>query len=257
MSTDGGGGAPAGNLQFEKAEFGGSPPARACAQCQKPIADEYFEVGGHMICRSCSAQFTRGGRLLPALGYGVGAALVGTLVWYAVIALFNMELGIIAIGIGLLVGMAVRKGSGGIGGAKFQALAMALTYLSITFSYVPLVLKGMAEGVKQSEQASQDKSSSGGSLTGKPPSEQESAPAEKGAPQGDKGAPTFLGLALFCGLVFGLALASPFLAGAENIIGILIIGIALYEAWKLNRGVRLQGPFRLAATPAPPAASAG
>src|SRR5262245_57707174 len=115
MSTDGGGGAPA---------------AQACVQCKKPITDEYFEVGGHMICRACSEGFRRGGELLPALGYGAGAAVLGTLVWYAVIAAFNMELGIIAIGVGLLVGLAVRKGSGNLGGAKFQALAIALTYLS-------------------------------------------------------------------------------------------------------------------------------
>jgi hypothetical protein len=35
--------------------------------------------------------------------------------------------------------------------------------------------------------------------------------------------------------------------GFQNIIGILIIGFGVYEAWKLNRRVPLEiaGPFRL------------
>jgi hypothetical protein len=49
-------------------------------------------------------------------------------------------------------------------------------------------------------------------------------------------------------VVIGIAAAAPVLAGAQNIIGILIIGFALWEAWKLNRGVKLvfSGPFAMA-----------
>ena len=43
-------------------------------------------------------------------------------------------------------------------------------------------------------------------------------------------------------------MVAPFLGGFENIIGIIIIGIGLYEAWKLNRRVELtiSGPHALA-----------
>jgi hypothetical protein len=46
----------------------------------------------------------------------------------------------------------------------------------------------------------------------------------------------------------GLVLALPFLAGAENIIGLIIIGIGLYEAWKFNRkpNVSITGPHAIA-----------
>jgi Sec-independent protein secretion pathway component TatC len=47
-------------------------------------------------------------------------------------------------------------------------------------------------------------------------------------------------------IIFGLAFASPFLAGFENIMGLIIIAIALYEAWKLNKRVPVSGPFRMA-----------
>src|SRR4029078_3001781 len=87
-----------------------------------------------------------------ALALGGAAALLGTIVWFAIIKLTNREFGLLAIGIGLLVGFAVRKGSRALGGWKYQVLAMVLTYASITASYVPLVLKGVADaGQKDNE----------------------------------------------------------------------------------------------------------
>jgi hypothetical protein len=38
-------------------------------------------------------------------------------------------------------------------------------------------------------------------------------------------------------------LARPLLAGAENVVGLIIIGIGLYEAWKINR-TRTPDPTR-------------
>ena len=53
------------------------------------------------------------------------------------------------------------------------------------------------------------------------------------------------GLILMAGVLF----AMPFLAGMENIIGLLIIGFGLYQAWSLNRKtvLRVSGPFRIQA----------
>jgi hypothetical protein len=44
-----------------------------------------------------------------------------------------------------------------------------------------------------------------------------------------------------------IAYAMPFLAGFQNIIGILIIGFALWQAFRMNAraSIELQGPFRL------------
>jgi hypothetical protein len=46
-----------------------------------------------------------------------------------------------------------------------------------------------------------------------------------------------------------LAAIVPIAAGFSNIIGLIIIGIALFEAWKLNRRTTLdiKGPYRLGA----------
>ncbi|MGH8623112.1 MAG: hypothetical protein ACRET3_13320, partial [Burkholderiales bacterium] len=73
------------------------------------------------------------------------------------------------------------------------------------------------------------------------------APGEAGATQGQS--PGVLGLAIGLLALLVLAFAAPLLAGVQNIIGMLIIGIALYEAWKMNRRAELvfQGPYRIAA----------
>ena len=46
-----------------------------------------------------------------------------------------------------------------------------------------------------------------------------------------------------------VAFAAPFLAGFENILGILIIGFGLWQAWQLNRKrpFEVAGPFQVAA----------
>src|SRR5207248_11778526 len=82
-----------------------------------------------------------------------------------------------------------------------------------------------------------------------------SAPNAKGA-AGGRGArprPSLGGLVVALGLLAGLVLAAPFLAGFGNLIGWLIIGFALYEAWKINRrrAFDIKGPFRLEPRRAP------
>ena len=230
-------------MQFDKVEGPGPAAPPACAQCHRPL-DEYFALGGHMFCRTCIDGFRAGASFWRALLYGAAPRVVGTIVWFAILKLFNYELGIIGIVVGLFVGVAVRKGARGLGGWKFQALAMALTYVSITASYVPLVLKSMVDAAEQGRE--EDEGRARGGRNG----ERGRAPAPGAPPAAEPGAkkpPAEVsgGAVAFAFLVvFGIALAMPFLAGAGNFMGWIIIGIALYEAWKLNRRVPITGPFR-------------
>jgi hypothetical protein len=253
-------------LDFDKAAYAEPTQARTCAACKQDIASEYFEVSGQIICTPCRNQLAGA---LPdrwafprALLYGglVGAA--GTVVWSLIIHFTGYELGLIAILVGIGVGIAVRKGSHGRGGWKYQLLAMLLTYVSITTSYVPIILKGVLKGARDSASmtATQDKADSAKIVTrtASSPSEApgESSPAAK-SPTEHGGLPLPMALLAFVALVWGWALAAPFLAGASNIMGLIIIAIGLYEAWKYNRRVPVHGPFKLAppaenaATPSP------
>jgi hypothetical protein len=198
-------------MQFDKAEFGAAPPP-SCAGCQAELADTYFEVDGHRMCPTCRARLdappegTPASRFFTALAYGLGASVVGFVIYYAVLKLTGYEVGFIAIIVGLLVGIAVKKGSRGVGGAGYQALAIALTYLSIVSTYVPLLVGAM-------EQQNPGQEISGWMYI----------------------------------IILPVAFASPFLLGFKNILGMLIIGFGLYEAWKINKRVKhdIRGPLPL------------
>jgi hypothetical protein len=214
MGTEPGGGSPPdAGLQFDKVEHAAPPAAPSCGACRRPITDEYFEIGGHMICAGCARAIAAGDTgavFARALAYGAGAAVVGTLVWFAILMALDMQLGLVAIAVGLFVGWAVRKGSGGRGGWHYQATAMILTYVSIAASWIPIMIKfAEADGL------------------------------------------VFTGVADYAA-VFLNALVRPFHDG--TVMGWIIIGIALYEGWKMNRRVPVNGPFRLGAGVGPGAA---
>lgn len=130
-------------LRLDRAEFDAPQAGAVCAFCHQPIETEYFEVNGRCSCGNCRAQVERvlvsreGAveRFLTALGLGILGGVAGTLLWYAVLAYLHLESGLVAIGVGLLVGLAVKRGARGRGGWPYQALGMALTYGAIAASY--------------------------------------------------------------------------------------------------------------------------
>jgi hypothetical protein len=231
---------PKGELQFDRADYGDRRPAgMACAGCGQGVWGVYYTINGQVVCERCHADFalrqsegSGAGRFLKASLYGTGAGALGAAVWYAVRAVTSYELGLIAIGVGFLVGLAVRKGSNGRGGWRYQALAMFLTYASIVSTYVPLIVSGFEE------KAQETRAAAGASASPETPAASRSA----------------LATALFLVFAFAFAFVVPFLGGLQNLMGLVIIGIALYEAWKINRAVSIgiTGPHRVATEPAGP-----
>jgi len=78
--------------------------------------------------------------LLKAALYGGGAAIAGCAIYAAVAIAAHIELALIAILIGYMVGRAVRYGPQGPDGRSQQILAVLLTYFAITFSYVVVAM---------------------------------------------------------------------------------------------------------------------
>ena len=222
----------ASELSFERAEFDGqAPPALSCAFCNGTLNDRYWQISSRPACDQCRGSVARelhsgqtGRSFLRALGYGALAATAGCIAWIAIEKLFKVQIGFVAIGVGYLVGKAVRKGSGGLGGKRYQVLAIALTYAAIALASLPDLLQAIAHSDAKDSAAS--------------------------------AAPSLGAFIWACLLLVGIALASPFLQGTENIIGIFIIGIGLYEAWKFTRPVAVEilGPFSLTTAPSAPLA---
>lgn len=178
-----------GAMQFDKVELAAPAEARSCQLCRRPIVSEYFQLGGAVVCSACAAALPASplgrGRPVQALLYGLGAAVLGSVLWYAIVQVIHQTWGWLALGVGLLVGRAVRKGAQGLGGVRYQLLAMALTYASIGGAYVAR----------------------------------------------------------------GLSFAAPLQGGTRNLMGLIIVGIAIYEAGTINRPIPLSGPFKIGPTP--------
>lgn len=199
------------DLQFDRAE---SPthadPRFPCAGCRRTVEDEYYVINGNKVCGACAGALKRqlgdgtpGERLLKAALLGILAALVSGWLWALFIVKTESMWGFVAIGLGYLVGLAVRKGSGGGGGRAFQALAVALAYAGVAFAYSMVFLSG---SVKVEE-----------------------------------------GNGLMQAVYYALA---PILLLKVDVFTVLWLGIALWEAWRLNRGVPIAGPFKLGGGPA-------
>jgi hypothetical protein len=213
--SDGGG-----LLQFARAEVG-QPAAVTCLQCHQPVGEAYYEAAGKTVCERCKGQIewhlAEGAGFvgfLKALAFGAAGGLLGAAAWYAVRVLSGgYQLALIAIAVGWLVGRGVNLGTAGRGGVGFQVLAVLLTYTSIVMQYVPDIWQGLA----QSQQ--------------------------------------FAGPARVLALVIAvpLAFAVPFFGLPQNVIGLLIIGFGLMQAWRMNARpqVAFSGPYRVAPV-APP-----
>lgn len=254
------------SLDFDKAQFehDDEQGGLACGYCQRAIEDAYFEVNSQTACRTCrnEIEFSRNagspvGRFMKAVLYGGIGGAIGAAIYYGVLAATGYEVGLVAIVVGLLVGVGVRIGSGGSGGRVYQVLAVVMTYVSIVSTYVPFIIEAMmSEEAQVVEGVEMDGAGAGAGVAASElpesveyPSSAETAPDASADPtmaeaMSEGGAVVYVVAIVLVGLI---ALAAPFLAGVENLIGILIIGFALYEAWRVNayEPLAIEGPFRL------------
>jgi len=122
--------------------------ALQCSVCKRAITASYHSVNGAPVCDGCRVVLTgltapvkEPVLLVKALLLGFGASLVGAFVYWAVIRFFNLEIGIVAVLNGWMVGKAVRRGADGRGGRLLQVAAALLTYASVAMAYLPFALR--------------------------------------------------------------------------------------------------------------------
>jgi hypothetical protein len=237
-------------LRFDEPVPG--PEIPSCARCQSAITAAYYEVNGHVVCAGCKSAVEQppGGsstsRLLRAAVYGLGGAILGAGIYYAILAITGYEIGLVAIVVGWLVGRGVQTGSRGMGGWAYQTLAVALTYLAIVSTYIPFIVKSALE------EPSKASAAAAAPAAGTPAPGADSVTVEPAAAitTDSTQRPMTAGrFALGLLALIAIAAAAPFLAGVENILGLVIIGFALYQAWQMNRRTPLtiNGPFAVGA----------
>jgi hypothetical protein len=237
------------SLDFERAEKS-TNTTPVCAQCATPITDRYYTIGSHVLCEPCHFAFQNAKapgnaatRFFGAAGLGALAAAIGCALWMAVTEFTGYEIGLIAIAVGYLVGMAVHIGSRRVGGLAYQLLAVFLAYSAIVMTYVPMIANqmiaseefqsGMEAGESEAWAEGEDSDPAANPVDGEEPN----AP-----PLSAEDAAVLAWIS-----AIPLAFMLPFLMGFENAIGILIIGFALWQAFRMNARakIELQGPFRL------------
>jgi hypothetical protein len=210
--------------------------AAACDACGTAIENEYYQINGHVACASCrsraeaSAETPRGLRPLVTAGFfGLGAGIVGAVIYFAVIALLDLEIGLVAILIGYMVGYAIRKGTRGRGGRRFQVLAIALTYASIAMAYTSIAVKSALE---KPDTTSASATASPGQTTGQPD---------------EKDANLVVALASGAALVAVIPLLVVFGSLPGSLISGVIILIGMGQAWRMTGTPHLEilGPYRL------------
>jgi hypothetical protein len=135
---------PPEHLQFRRAQSPGGPDIRACIACKQPISGEYFQANGNTVCPTCADRIRNGQQSVPpahlakAVLFGAGAALAGSAIYAGVAIFLHIEIGLVAVLIGYMVGNTVRFAAGV--GRPQQILAVSLTYFAITSAFILTVL---------------------------------------------------------------------------------------------------------------------
>jgi uncharacterized protein (DUF983 family) len=237
--------------QFGTAEYTGAPGNDHCQFCHQPIGGSYYRLNSAMACGSCAnkmqlekAKDTHA-IFVRAILFGLGAAFVGMILY----ATFEIATGIIigyaALAVGWMVGTAMMKGSGGVGGRRYQVAAALLTYAAVSMAAIPVEIHYPRMQPHQSHQQQKIQSDDQDALIDQ---DQPVAPARQR-----------IGLGELAGRVLVLGLASPFYElwrsgpSVSWAIGLLILFIGIKIAWKITAGkpVEIYGPFHDAPKPKP------
>lgn len=235
-----------------------------CSRCRGTMRREYYQVDSAPTCGPCAEIARRDGSGAPGAGVtiraallGLGAAVVGAIVYYGVIALTGFEIGIVAILCGFIVGWGVRKGAAGRGARRLQVMAVALTYLSVGLAYSPLAFGSAFGGEARQARilAPGDGAVTGAQGPATSGAGGESAPAEgAGTPsstqvQGPIGIVRGVGILLF--LILALPVISIVGTLPGGLISAAIIFFGMQQAWRMTgrRDAEISGPFAVGTEP--------
>jgi hypothetical protein len=133
-------------MQFDRVEprMPAAPPA--CGICRHILSSTYYTAQGLSLCSACGERmksaavesFDRS-RFLRALAFGVGVVAVTGGLNAFIASHWESSVGLPSLLASVLVGYAVRRGSGNRGGRAYQVLAVLLSYLAIAIMYIPAV----------------------------------------------------------------------------------------------------------------------
>jgi len=247
---DGSGTAP----QFETAEFQAKTGTDNCAVCNQPISGSYFRVNNQMACSACAERLKTSipkdshAAFARAVTFGAGAAIVG-LALYAVVGIVTgLMIGYVSLAVGWLVGKAMMKGSGGLGGRRYQIVAVLFTYAAVSMAAIPMTIVELSKDKKSRAESKAQAPQTSDNANQQNPTAEEGQTTASDSDSGTTG--KHMSFAAAIGYLVLLGLASPFLelgsSPLNGLIGIVILLVGIRIAWQLTRGHPLlvvDGPF--------------
>ena len=167
-------------------------------------------------------------------------AIAGAILYYAIIKITSLEIGLAAIAIGYMVGYAIRKATQGRGGRLVQIMAVVLTYWSVGLAYLPLVVEAInGDETVASSPAAADPSTVAPAA---PPTTVTAPPTvvTQAEPEGDAGGGnTIVAMAMLFGLTFALPVLTIAGSMPGGLISAAIIGFGMHQAWKITGAPQL------------------
>jgi hypothetical protein len=263
--------------QFTTASYAPTDSVERCAACKSPLGTKYFRVNNALACESCATKVADAApkdshaAFVRSLIFGFGGALAGLAIYSFVGIVTGLVLGIVSIAVGYIVAKAMKAGSGGVGGQRYQIAAVLFTYFAVSMSAIPIGIsyyiknrddaraKAAAVQQKQLNDIQHDTSApirpstepDAGAGSADAADSQDSAPAavQSQQPRAEKSRASAIGRLLMMGI------ASPFLELNNNpggIIGLLILFFGMRIAWQMmgksDHSTTVLGPFTRSTT---------
>ena len=254
--------------QFGTAEYVGVSGSNYCQYCHQPIGASYFRVHDTMACPGCAekvaAELARDthAAYMRAILFGVGAAILGMIIYATFTIVTGLIVGYVSLGVGWMVGTAMKKGSRGVGGRRYQIAAALLTYAAVSMAAVPIWIHNAREQYAKQPQIVEKQRVADNQQTTKDEVNSDDQTAtdnadhagQPGTRESDQPRRTFLAA---IGKIALLGIASPFLELWESgpnfgwMIGAFILFIGMQIAWRLTSGtkVAVYGPFENSSHP--------
>ena len=123
-----------------------------CSVCGSLLTGRAYQVKGQPACVGCATAagvaVDSQAAFSTAVVYGVGAAFAGLAFYAGFTIAFHFYIGYVALAVGWMVGKSMMAGSKGVGGRKYQVVAVLLTYAAISLAAVPIMIAEAYEAGK-------------------------------------------------------------------------------------------------------------
>ena len=247
---------------MESAEPLGHTQFVECTDCRSPRRDRYYVINERPVCAKCRGQYdrmirSRDGRLAMGLVAMKGGlvAVAGAIALALIETVFPAARIFVLVPIGYLIGKRIMSAVAHYSARRFQYLAVALTYASFMIGMAVPAIREASDTRKvahvNNERAAMQRelaelAAEVGAQTTATVGNPAQTASTGSAPT--RGAGSWLLLVLSWPILrmfqFGMGMSS---------VGILALGVGLFQAWKQTDGqgmdLKLRGPFRIGEGP--------